>query len=148
MDSRAALVCFLLFRRLFAPGRLWEYNCRTGLDRRGGGRKVGNVNDVDNLLKEGAAAVKAGQSARARTLLQRVLRQRPSDASAWLWLSGAVETDDERRECLEKVLEIDPDNPHAKKGLQTASPCYLITGNPRTSPDCCRKTFPTFASCY
>lgn len=80
------------------------------------------MNVVDNLLREGITAVKAGQRAKARALLQRVLRERPNDVSTWLWLSGAVETDDERRECLEKVLEIDPDNPHAKKGLQKLPP--------------------------
>lgn len=76
------------------------------------------MNHVDGLLREGIAAVKAGQRAKARALLQKVLRQRPNDVNVWLWLSGAVETDDERRECLEKVLAIDPNNPHALKGVQ------------------------------
>jgi len=76
------------------------------------------MNDFDSLLREGIAAVKAGQRAKARASLQRVLRQRPNDVHAWLWLSGAVETDDERRECLGQVLKIDPNNTHALKGLQ------------------------------
>jgi len=80
------------------------------------------MRDIDNLLKEGIAAVKAGQCTRARALLKEVLRQRPRDITAWLWLSGAVGTDDERRQCLERVLEIEPNNPHAKKGLQRLSP--------------------------
>ena len=80
------------------------------------------MNDVDRLLKEGVAAVKSGQRTKARALLREVTRRRSNDANAWLWLSGAVETDSERRECLEKVLEIDPNNPHAMKGLQKLPP--------------------------
>jgi len=80
------------------------------------------VSDIDNLLKEGIAALKAGQRIRARALLQEVVREQPDNVAAWLWLSGAVETDDERRECLERVLEVDPNNPHAKKGLERLGP--------------------------
>jgi membrane protein YdbS with pleckstrin-like domain len=36
---------------------------------------------------------------------------------AWLWLSGAVETDRERAVCLQKVLQVDPDNAAAMRGL-------------------------------
>lgn len=80
------------------------------------------MSDVDSLLKEGITSVKIGQRTRARALLQEVVKQRPDDVTAWLWLSGAVETDDERRQCLEKVLAVDPNNPHAIKGLQKLRP--------------------------
>jgi len=80
------------------------------------------MNDVDRLLKEGIAAVKSGQRTKARALLQEVVRQRPNDATAWLWLSGAVETDDERRQCLERILAFDPNNAHAIRGLQKLRP--------------------------
>ena len=80
------------------------------------------MSDLDNLLREGIAAVKSGQRPKARALLLEVVRLRPNDVTVWLWLSGAVETDGERRECLEQVLEIDPENPHALKGLQTLPP--------------------------
>lgn len=80
------------------------------------------MSDIDNLLKEGIAALKAGQRVRARALLQEVVREQPDNVAAWLWLSGTVDTDNERRECLERVLEVDPDNPHAKKGLERLGP--------------------------
>jgi hypothetical protein len=38
--------------------------------------------------------------------------------AAWLWLSSAVETDDERIGCLEKALEINPANDAARRGLE------------------------------
>lgn len=101
------------------------------------------MNDADNLLKEGIAAVKAGQRARARALLQRVLRQCPNDATTWLWLSGAVETDDERRECLENALAIDPNNPHALKGLQKLGPRVIPTPKPPTPAQVAAEKSPT-----
>ncbi|MGD8464842.1 MAG: tetratricopeptide repeat protein [Anaerolineae bacterium] len=36
----------------------------------------------------------------------------------WLWLSSVVETDDDKRLCLENVLAINPSNQHAQSGLQ------------------------------
>jgi len=80
------------------------------------------MSDVDNLLEEGIAAAKAGQRAKARVLLREVVRQRPNSAKGWLWLSASVETDDERRACLELVLAIDPDHSHAKRGLKSLGP--------------------------
>ena len=37
---------------------------------------------------------------------------------AWLWLSGIVEAFEDRRSCLENVLEINPDNATAQAGLR------------------------------
>lgn len=75
------------------------------------------MGETDALLKEGIAAIKAGHRAKARAVLPEVVRRRPNDLAAWLWMSSAVDADEERRECLEKVLSIDPANPHAKEGL-------------------------------
>src|SRR5262245_12069750 len=74
-------------------------------------------NDPETLLAQGIAALKAGDRAGARDLLAQVIRLNPSDERAWLWLSGAVETDDERRRCLERVLQINPQNAAAQRGL-------------------------------
>ena len=73
---------------------------------------------TDNSLREGIAAVKAGQHAKARALLQKVIGQRPYNIDAQLWLGGAVETDDEKRACLINVLVISPVNLHAWAGLR------------------------------
>lgn|GEM_PF-5012236 len=79
------------------------------------------MEDVDTFLREGIDAVRAGQCAKAKALLCEVIKQRPNDVNAWLWLSGAVDTDDERRFCLERVLAIEPKNSHALKGLERLS---------------------------
>ena len=73
------------------------------------------------LLKQGMAAAKAGDKVKARRLLARVVHQDKYNETGWLWLAGAVESDDERRAYLEKVLEINPDNQLARKGIETLS---------------------------
>jgi hypothetical protein len=72
---------------------------------------------ADNLLAQGIAAVKAGRKAEARELLIRVIEQEDRHELAWLWLSGAVDTDEERIICLENVLTINPQNAAARRGL-------------------------------
>ena len=48
-----------------------------------------------------------------RALLDEVLNENPDDEQAWLWMSQVVETDQERYDCLNKVLNINPNNPDA-----------------------------------
>ena len=74
-------------------------------------------NDPEMLLAQGIAALKAGDRAGARDLLAQAIRLNPTDERSWLWLSGAVETDDERRRCLERVLQINPQHAAARRGL-------------------------------
>lgn len=77
-------------------------------------------------LKAGITAVKNGDRIQGRQLLEAVLEADGRNETAWLWLSGAVDTAEERQICLENVLAINPDNTLATKGLiklaQTAKP--------------------------
>ncbi len=82
---------------------------------------------VEQWLKEGVAAAKRGDKARARDLLVQVTEVDEYNEQAWLWLSGVVESDQEREICLENVLTINPDNSFAQQGLdllrqQSSSP--------------------------
>jgi len=72
---------------------------------------------VDRLLREGIAAAKSGQHERARDLLTRVVEQDEENVPAWLWLSGVVDSLDDREVCLGNVLALDPDNDAAGRGL-------------------------------
>lgn len=83
---------------------------------------------VDDLLKRAIAALNEGRKAEAHQLLMQVLRQDRRNEKAWLWMSGAVDTDQERRACLEQVLSINPDNKMARRGLE------LLRVVGRTSP--------------
>jgi hypothetical protein len=68
------------------------------------------------------AALKAGDRTRARDLLTEATRLSPGDERAWLWLSGAVSSDAERRACLERVLALNPQHPAALRGLRQLPP--------------------------
>ena len=57
---------------------------------------------ADLLMRQGIAALQANDKARAHDLLGQALQLAPHNEHAWLWLSGAVETDAERRYCLER----------------------------------------------
>ena len=74
---------------------------------------------VEQLLREGIAAAKARQPERARALLQRVIELDPTNARAWLWLSGVVKGLDEQVLCLENAQALDPDNATVGKALAT-----------------------------
>jgi hypothetical protein len=83
-------------------------------------------NDPEQILAQGIEAVKAGDRPRARELLARAIRLNPADDRAWLWLSGAVETDDDRRRCLERVLQLNPGNQAAQRGLAAMAPAASV----------------------
>jgi len=75
---------------------------------------------MDDLLQQGIAAAKAGDKGQAQQILFRVVQANPhteQSEQAWLWLSGAVERDGVRLYCLEKVLEINPNNEAARCGM-------------------------------
>lgn len=72
---------------------------------------------MDELLHEGMAAARAGQRGRARELLMRAVELDQENATAWLWLSGVVDSLDEREVCLENVLTLNPAHEAARQGL-------------------------------
>jgi Flp pilus assembly protein TadD len=74
--------------------------------------------DTTELLQQGIALAKAGQREEARTILMQVVEQDERNESAWLWLSGVVDSDDDKAVALENVLTLNPDNEWAKRGLQ------------------------------
>ena len=74
--------------------------------------------DTTELLQQGIALAKAGQREEARTILMQVVEQDERNESAWLWLSGVVDSDDDKAVALENVLTLNADNKWAKRGLQ------------------------------
>ena len=72
---------------------------------------------MSTQLDEGIQAAKAGDRERARHLLLSVVEADEENEQGWLWLSGVMETWEERRICLENVLTLNPDNEVAQRGL-------------------------------
>jgi len=74
------------------------------------------------LTEQGIAALKSGDKVLAYKLLTQSLSMDAKDELAWLWLSGVVQNNAERRYCLEKVVEINPNNEAARRGLLLLPP--------------------------
>lgn len=73
--------------------------------------------EIDRLYQEGVAALRAGDKATGREKLMQVVEADQLHENAWLWLSGAVETSEERIICLENVLTINPRHEKARQAL-------------------------------
>jgi hypothetical protein len=74
--------------------------------------------ESDSIMQLGIEAAREGNKEEARNLFRLLTRQEPDNAQAWLWLAGVAENREERQAALEQVLEYDPDNEMAQKGLQ------------------------------
>lgn len=77
-----------------------------------------DLDDARELRQQGIRAAKAGQKDEARQLLQQSLRIDPDSEPAWLWLASVANNNRERVFCLNKVLELNPNNETALKALQ------------------------------
>src|SRR5947209_4515791 len=76
-----------------------------------------NTSEVQDLLRRAMEALTRGDKTTARDLLTSVLEADDRNEQAWLWLSGAVDSPDEQRICLENVLTINPGSTAARQGL-------------------------------
>jgi hypothetical protein len=75
--------------------------------------------NVDAMLRAAIEAYKNGNKADARALLDKVLEVDEYNENAWMWMSAAVETAEEKRTCLENVLVINPNNEKARMGMKS-----------------------------
>ncbi len=64
-------------------------------------------------MQEAIAALKAGNRARAFTLLRQHLVANPRDANGWLWMSEVAPELRHQIDALQRVLLLAPDHPHA-----------------------------------
>lgn len=74
--------------------------------------------DLNAMLQRAIAYAKANRKAEARQLLEQIVNIDQMNEQAWLWLSACVDTVEEQTICLENVLDINPNNQKARKGLQ------------------------------
>ncbi len=72
---------------------------------------------IRDMLHKGIQAARGGNPAMARRFLQQVTEQAPENELAWIWLATVAENTEQRRRCLERVLEINPANERAREAL-------------------------------
>jgi hypothetical protein len=73
-------------------------------------------------LKQAIAAAHAGKKPQAKVLLARVIKDEPENANAWFLLSSLADTDEQKIQHLQKVLELQPNHPTAADQLAKLVP--------------------------
>ncbi len=73
---------------------------------------------ASQLLIEGIAAARAGETAEAQRLLRRVTEIEPGNPEAWIWRADVAETSADKKAFLEEALTLDPGNREATAALE------------------------------
>ncbi len=77
--------------------------------------------DAKEILQLGIEAARDGNRDEARNLFGLLTKQDPTNIQAWLWLAGVSDNASQRRNALERALQIDPQNEMAIRGLRALS---------------------------
>src|SRR3972149_3946665 len=70
-----------------------------------------------DVFQEAVQAIEEGNRPRARELLAGLLKEKPRNASYWIWMSAAVDTRKEQIYCLQTARSLDPASELAKRGV-------------------------------
>ena len=89
---------------------------------------------IENLFAQAREAISAGDREEGRRLLAAIIQADPTFAPAWLWMSAVLDEPDQRRDCLERVLALKPDNAAAKQGLALLDTHGGANNAPATPP--------------
>lgn len=87
---------------------------------------------MSTKLERAIATIKAGDKAAGRKLLIKILESDENNELAWLWLTQTGIPLPEQIECLERVLEINPNNQDAQRGLPKLKARLAKQNQPRT----------------
>lgn len=71
----------------------------------------------DTMLTDAIELIRQGKKKQAKAILTRLLKADPQNATYWVWMSVAVESQKERLYALQTALKADPENEAAKRGL-------------------------------
>ena len=69
-----------------------------------------------------------GKSEQAASLLADLIAEHPDHKDAWLLMAKAVKDPQQKLDCFQRVLEIDPNDPTAKKGIEETERQLFISG--------------------
>lgn len=71
----------------------------------------------ESRLTSAISAIKTGDQARARSLLELAIVDDPEDDRVWQWLAVVSETAEEQQRCLYRALSINPNNETVREAL-------------------------------
>lgn len=72
---------------------------------------------VDDKLQHGIALAKIGKIVEARNVLSKVIKNNPKSEAGWLWLAWISEKKEHKLFCINRILQINPNNKAAKSFL-------------------------------
>ncbi len=72
----------------------------------------------EQLLQMAVTTAKAGNKDGARVMLRQILSEDRRNERAMLWMAYVARTSKERRQWLERVIDLNPDNEQAKSQLK------------------------------
>lgn len=98
---------------------------------------------VTELLRRGQVAFIKGQRYRAHHLWRKAAMIRPYDEQVWISLLSVLESDDDRRACLQNIVTINPRNNWAAQQLAGLEPVSTFHDH-TTAPDEIRPLKPRF----
>jgi tetratricopeptide (TPR) repeat protein len=100
---------------------------------------------AQDLFQQGIAAIREEKDVvKGRTLLTQALRLDPANDMAWVWLSRTISDHEKKLQCLNRALQLNPNNEQARKfkgrlesGLSTTTSEVVVVpseGSPEASP--------------
>jgi hypothetical protein len=89
---------------------------------------------INELLRQGILAAKAGNARQAEQLLRQVIANDRNNEAAWLWMSSVVEDPADMVLCLENVLVINPNNEEARMAIGWAQKAAGAKGPAGAAP--------------
>ncbi|MDZ4763199.1 MAG: hypothetical protein SGI73_01510 [Chloroflexota bacterium] len=81
----------------------------------------GQAPNREQLLRLGIAAANAGNAESARTIFEQILSEDKNNERAMMWMAKLAETKPERRQWLNRVLAVNPNNDSAREALRKIS---------------------------
>jgi hypothetical protein len=105
-----------------------------------------DTQDERKRLALAITAVREGNLARARRLINSVLRDNPRNLMAWSWACEIAPTREEQIHCLQQMLAIDPAHVPARQYLQqlhTTAPTTNVPADPLPPPGAAEAILPS-----
>ena len=78
--------------------------------------------DTNERLQQAIAAARAGKTSEAKVLAERLVEENPDNPHALFLLGMLVDSQDEQREYMQRVLDLDPDHKAANKRMAQLGP--------------------------
>jgi len=88
---------------------------------------------VEQELKQAVNAIKANDLHIARKILAGIIKKDPQNERAWLYLTLCVDDSQQKRDCLQRVLTINPENEHALRAVARLTDTQTKSTRPATN---------------